>query len=537
VLGREFPYELIARAHPQRAEADLQAALGALTGAGLLFCRGAAPRSRYIFKHALIQEAAYQSLLRRTRQQYHRQVAELLEQQFVDVVEASPELVAHHYSEAGLPDPAIKYWQHAGERAARRSANQEAIGHLTTGLAQLAQLPETQGRARQELALQRLLGQASFAASGYASPEATRAFNRARELCAEIGDDGSIFPVLAGVFLFQMTGGHHANSIITANETIERAGRTDNTGARLVGNLLVGLSGFHLATLAHARAHFEKAIGYYCAIPVEKSARLAYEYGADPGAATYAYAAWCLWLLGYPDQALRLGDELLVILERIQHGFTHSRGLYWNSALHACRREWQIVEERSSAAIASAEERGLGMVVAVSRIMQGAARAMRDPHDEFVAEIREALAAYSATGARAQSTFHLILLAQALAECGRHDEGLSALREATALAEETGERFVDAEIHRLEGNLRLAECRDGGGAAGAFYVKALEVARAQQARSLELRAACDLARLWAEHGDRQRAADLLRPIYGWFTEGFDTPDLKEAKTLLEALNA
>jgi predicted ATPase len=177
------------------------------------------------------------------------------------------------------------------------------------------------------------------------------------------------------------------------------------------------------------------------------------------------------------------------------------------------------------------------MVVAVSRIMQGAARAMRDPHDEFVAEIREALTAYRATGARAQSTFHLILLAQALAECGRHDEGLSALREATALAEETGERFVDAEIHRLEGNLRLAECGDGGRAAGAFYVKALEVARAQQARSLELRAACDLARLWAEHGDRQRAADLLGPIYGWFTEGFDTPDLKEAKTLLEALNA
>ena len=460
-------------------------------------------------------------------------MAAALEQNFADIVERQPELVAHHYSEAGQPALAVTYWQRAGENAVRRSANQEAIGHLTAGLAQLGQLRETQERARQELSLQQLLGQASFAARGYASPEASRAFNRARELCAEIGDDSRIFSVLAGVFLFQMTGSYHADSMITANETIARAGRTQNTGARLVGNLLVGLGELHLAALAPARAHFDQAIEYYRSLSVEEAARLPHEYGADPAAATFAYAAWCLWLLGYPDQALRLGGEVLAILDRSGHGFTRSRGLYWNSVLHACRREWPIVEERSTAAIASAQERSLAMVVAVGRIMRGAARAMLDPGDEYLAEIRRALVAYRATGARLQMTYHLVLLAQALADCDRHGEGLGALREAAALAEETGERFAEAEIHRVEGNLLLAE--NGSAEAEACYVRALEVARAQEARSLELRAAGDLARLWVGQGRRAEAHDLLAPVYGWFTEGFDTADLKEAKALLDEL--
>jgi predicted ATPase len=230
---------------------------------------------------------------------------------------------------------------------------------------------------------------------------------------------------------------------------------------------------------------------------------------------------------------LQLGEEALAIVERIRHGYTHPRCLYWNSALHSYRREWPIVEERAGSAIASAQEQGSAMVVAVGRIMRAAARAMLEPRDEAVAEIREALAAYRATGARFQTTYHLILLAQALAACGRNKEGLAAVREAAALVEESGERYVEAEIHRLEGNLRLAE--NGAAEAEPCYVKALEVARAQEARSLELRAACDLVRLWAEQGRRAEARDLLAPVYGWFTEGFDTADLKEAKTLLDEL--
>ena len=207
--------------------------------------------------------------------------------------------------------------------------------------------------------------------------------------------------------------------------------------------------------------------------------------------------------------------------------------IYWNSAFHAFRGEWPIVQQRAAEAILSAGESELAMVAAAGRIMRGAARAMLDPHDEAVAEIREALAAYRATGARCQSTYHLILLGQALAACGRYGEGLFALREAAALVEETGERFFEAEIHRLEGNLLLAE--NGVAEAEPCYVKALEVARVQEARSLELRAARDMARLWRDQGKRDEARELLAPVYGWFTEGFDTLALKDAKALLDEL--
>jgi class 3 adenylate cyclase/tetratricopeptide (TPR) repeat protein len=334
VLGRDFAYEML-RAITALDEPRLRDVLGLLVEAELLYQRGRPPRSRYIFKHALIQDAAYQSLLRRTRQQYHRQVAELLESNHADTVEASPELVAHHYSEAGLPAQAVTYWQRAGENATRRSANQEAIGHLTTGLAQLAQLPETPERAKQELALQRLLGQASFATRGYASPEATRAFSRARELCEAIGDDASICPVLFGIWLLQLTSAYHTNAETTANEILKRAGRTDNIGALIVGNFALGTSQVHLGTLACARPPLEIAINNYRTVTEDAATRLAYEYGIELGAPTYAYSAWCMWLLGYPDQAFRLGDEALAIVERIQHGYSHSRCLYWNSAIRS----------------------------------------------------------------------------------------------------------------------------------------------------------------------------------------------------------
>jgi predicted ATPase/class 3 adenylate cyclase len=531
-IGREFSYEL-AVSVVELAEERFQEALQRLVDAELLYQRGQPPRSRYIFKHALIQDVAYQSLLRRTRQRYHRQVAELLENSFADMVEASPELMAHHYSEAGLPDQAVTYRQRAGERAVRRSANQEATGHLTAGLAQLAQLPETPERAKRELALQRLLGQASFAVRGGASPEATRAFSRARELCAAIGDDSSVIPVLFGLWFSDVVGADYANAERSANQLLERAERTGSIGALVVGNMTAAATPMFLGALMQARRHFEKSIEYYRSLSNQQATHLAYEYGVDFGEVSYVHAAWCFWLLGHSDQALWLANEALATSERLQHHYTRSRGLYWNGVLHAFRREWSIVELRAAAAITSAQERGQAMAAAAGRIVRGSARVMLEPRDDAVAEIREGLAAYHATGARYHGTLHLILLAQALAACGRDGEGLSALREAAALVEETGERYFEAEIHRLKGNMLLAE--NSSADAEACYRKALAVARAQEARSLELRAAGDLARLWAEQGRRAEARDLLAAVHGWFTEGFDTADLEEAKALLVEL--
>jgi class 3 adenylate cyclase/predicted ATPase len=534
VLGREFAYEML-RAITALDEPHLRDGLGRLVEAELLYQRGRPPRSRYIFKHALIQDAAYQSLLRRTRQHYHRQVAELLESNFADTVETSPELVAHHYAEAGLPTQAVTYWQRAGERAVQRSANQEAIGHLTAGLAQLAQVPKTEERAKRELVLQRLLGQASFAVRGGASLEATRAFSRARELCAVIGDDASVFPVLFGLWFSEAVAADYVNAKRSANQFLERAERTGGKGALIVGNMISATTTLFLGSLTQAHRYFGQVIEHCGSATEAESTALAHEYGVEPGQASYVHAAWCLWLLGHPDQAFQLGNEALSIAERIPHEYTRARWFYWDSALHAFRREWPIVEQRAAAAAALAQERGQAMAGAAGRIMQGIARAMLEPSDDAIAETQKALAAYRATGTRYHSTLHLVLLAQALATCGRYGEGLCALREAAALAEETGERYVEAEIHRLEGNLLLAE--NGSAEAEACYVKALEVARAQEARSLELRAACDLARLWAGRGERARAADLLAPVYGWFTEGFDTLDLKEAKALLDELHS
>jgi class 3 adenylate cyclase/predicted ATPase len=531
-IGREFSHALLASV-ARKSETELGLALDRLIEAGLLFRQGVPPHASYLFKHALVQDAAYGTLLREPRRALHARIAEMLENQFAEMAKASPELVAHHYSEAGQPAPAVTYWYRAGENAVRRSANQEATGHLTAGLAQLARLPETTERTKQELAIYRLLGQANSAMRGYASPETRAAFSRARELCVTIGDDVNVCPVLFGVWLFELAGGYHADAMMTATEVLGRAQRTPDTGARVAANLCLACSHLHTGTVALARPYFVDAVDRYRGINNAEAARIAYNYGQEVGAPSYAYGAWCFWLLGYPDQALRMADEALEIVKRIKHNFSYARGPYWVSGLHAFRREWPVVEARATAAIASAQQYGLAMVVAVGRIMRASAQAMLKPTDESLTEIRDALAAYRATGARFQSTYHLVLLAQALAAGGRCDEGFVALRDAMTLAEETGERFIEAEIHRVEGNLRLV--RNGSAEAEACYMRALEVARAQGARSLELRAAADLARFWAGHGDRARAADLLRPVYGWFTEGLDTADLKEAKALLDEL--
>jgi class 3 adenylate cyclase/predicted ATPase len=538
VLGRDFVYTLL-RDVAEADEPALQASLDRLAEADLLFVEGAPPKANYRFKHALIQDAAYDSLLKSRRQALHRRAAEILSGQperaeGADTVKTSPELVAHHYAEAGMPAQAVQYWLRASERAMQRSASKEAIGHLTAGLAQLGQLPETIDRAKRELALQRLLGQASFATRGYCSPEATRAFSRARELCTAIGDDATILPVLAGVWLFQVTGGQHASAEATAREILRQAAPTEDAAALVVGNAAVGICDLHMAKLTDARLHFDDGLDIYRASDEAEGKRLAYEYGVDMGAAGCAYAAWCYWLLGHPDQASRLADEALAKGDRIKHGYSRARGLYWNSAFHALRREWPIVEERATAAIALARERGLTMIVAAGGIMQGAARAMLNPRDEALAEMRDGLAAYRATGARLQGTHHGVLLAAALAACRQYDEALSILRETTGLVQETGERYVEAEIHRLQGNILLAT--DGAGTpAERCYSLALEAARTQGARSLELRASTDLARMWAARGERRRAHELLAPVYGRFTEGFDTLDLKEAKRLLDEL--
>ena len=531
VLGREFAYEMISGLSAG-GETTLQDGLGELVEADLLYQRGRPPRSKYIFKHALIQDAAYESLLRRNRQRHHQQVAELLESKFPEVVEAQPELVAHHFSEAGAIKRAVAYWLKAGQRAARQSAHPEAIAHLRQGLAMLTGLAETSERAMQELALQGTLGPVVMATQGYASPEAVQIYIRARELCQLVGETEGIYPVLFGVWLFELVRSNHQDAKDVADELLERAQHVEDAEPRIAGHTALGVSLVHTGRQSLARQHFEQAIALH---DLEKHLPLAFRYSVELGTVANAYCAWSLWLLGYPDQALDRGKQTLALLEQIKHPYTQSRALYWNAVLHQFRREWPIVHDRAAAAMKSADEHRFALVLAAGQIMQGAALAARGQRAAGSKQIRDGLDAYRATGALFQRSSHIAMLAEALGAAGLHEEGLEALQDAANLAETSGERYYEAEIHRLKGEL-LAASPQASTEAEACYRQALDVARRQEAKSLELRAAASLARLWRDQGKPDDAHDLLAPIYEWFTEGFDTQDLKEAKALLDGLS-
>jgi class 3 adenylate cyclase/predicted ATPase len=531
VLGREFAYELITGLSTI-GDTVLQEGLGQLVEAELLYQRGRPPRAKYIFKHALIQDAAYQSLLKRPRQQYHLQVARLLENRFPDTVEANPELVAHHYTEAGVTEQAVAYWLKAGRHAALKSAYPEAITHLRKGLAMLSTLEETPELARLELAFQRALGPVVVATQGYASPETKQIYYRSRELCQLVGETEDIFPVLFGVYLFELGRAHHQRGLDVAEELLKQARHVQDSGASMAGQLALAVSLVHTGQHSLARQNFERINALY---DPQIHQSLAFRYGLDFGATASAYYAWTLWLLGYPDQALEHGRQTLALLEQIKHPYSESRCLYWNAVLHAFRKEWPIVHERAADAMKSAGDHGFELVLAAGQIMQGAATTTIGQRTVGLQQIRDGLDAYRATGGLFQRTYYLTMLAQALNEEGLPGEGLEVLQDAADLVETSGEHYYEAEIYRLKGELLLAVSPRASTEAEACYQQALDVAREQEAKSLELRAATSLAHLWREHDKQREAKELLAQVYDWFNEGFDTTDLKDARALLDEL--
>ena len=427
----------------------------------------------------------------------------------------------------------MTYLQRAGEKAVQRSANREAIGHLERGLELLATLPDTPERVLRELSLQTALGPAVMATRGYASPEATAVYSRARELARAAGQTHDIYPVLFGVWLFNLVRGDHGAAREVAEELLELAERGGEPGPRMFAHHALDVSLVHMGVPARARWHFEQVLALY---DVETHHRLAFRYGIDVGAMAQAYHAWPLWLLGQPDRALHAETRALALLGQIGHSYTQSRTHYINAILHQFRREATLLQERAEQAMASASEHNFALVLAVATILEGAALAGQGRHAEGAERIRAGIEAYRATGAQFQTTHHLILLAEALRAAGSTEEALAALADAAAQAEKSGERYCEAEIHRLRGELLLQSAGDPAEAERCFG-RALEVARQQEARSLELRAATSLARLWQGQGKADAARALLAPICDWFTEGFDTADLQDARDLLRELTS
>jgi class 3 adenylate cyclase/predicted ATPase len=451
-LGREFAYELI-RAVSPIDEAALRQALAKLVDAGLLYQRGLPPESRYVFKHALIQDAAYESLLKTTRQHYHRQIAGALEARRDDATNTPPELLAHHYTQAGLLEQALPYWQTAGEQAVLRSANVEAISHFTRALEMLAVFPDTFEHARHELALQVALGVPLRAAKGFAAPEVGRAYARARELCRE-SDTAKLFSILRGLWEFHELRGEYQTALELARQLLTLTERGQDRADLLVAHEVMGDMQFWLGDFGAARLHLDRAFALY---DVQQHDIHVFRYGYDLGVACLCFGAWALWFLGYPTQALRTAEDGVSLARKLGHPFTFAFALLFAGQLYSYRREAEPTRELTAEVMTISAKQDFPMLLHQASMIQGWALADQGHAVEAIAQIRQGMAEWKAMGQELECSHFLGLLAEAYGRAGRYDDGLEVLTEALAVAGRIGEGFWEAELYRLRGDLLLGQ--------------------------------------------------------------------------------
>jgi predicted ATPase len=530
-LGREFSYGVLQAVSPLD-EAMLQQGLEQLVRVEILYQRGLPPQAQYFFKHVLMQEAAYQSLLRSTRRQYHHEVAQGLEERFPEICEERPELLAYHYTEAGLSTQAVVYLQRAGQRALEHSAYVEAMAHLRQGLSLTATLPDTPERLQHELTLSMALGVTLAVTQGYAAPEVEHAYLQARECCLQVGELAALFTVLRGLWLVYLVRSELQRAYEQGEHLLRLAQQQQERPLLVEAHRTVGTSLLFLGELAASWTHLERGIALYEA---QQHHPLTLPPGGDAGMACLVYTAWLLWLRGYPDQALERIRTTLSLAQQCQHPFCLAFALIWAAALCQCRRESQAVSMQAEVSMTLAHQHAFPLLMAMGMVFQGWVLAEQGREDEGIERLRQGIAAFRATGAELLRPHFLSLLAEVYGRSARPDQGLEALDEALALMGKTGERLHESELYRLKGQLLLGCSMDNHAAAEACFYQARTIARHHQARSLELRAVMSLSRLWQQQGKQDRARRLLGEVYGWFTEGFETGDLKEARALLDEL--
>ena len=408
----------------------------------------------------------------------------------------------------------------------------EAIAHLRQGLALTATLPDTPERLQHELTLYMALGVTLATTQGYAAPEVEHAYLQARECCQKVGDPAQLFTVLRGLWLVYLARGELQRAYEQGEHLLRLAQRQQEPTLLLEAHRALGTSLFFLGELTTSWTHLERGIALYEA---QQHRPLTLRYGQDPGMACLVYTAWILWLRGYPDQALERIRAALTLAQQCKHPFCLAFALTFAVMLSQCRREIQAVSMQAEASLTLAHQQGFPLLVAMGMVFQGWVLAEQGRGDEGIEQIRQGIAAFRATGAELLRPYFLGLLAEAYGRSARPDQGLEALDEALTLVDRTGERLHESELYRLKGQLLLARSMDNHAAAEACFQRALTIARHHQAKSLELRAAVSLSRLWQQQGKHDQARRLLGEVYGWFTEGFDTGDLKEAKALLDEL--
>jgi class 3 adenylate cyclase/predicted ATPase/ABC-type lipoprotein export system ATPase subunit len=531
VIGREFSHDLIMKV-TSLSEVDLLSSLSALKDSELLYERGIFPQSTYVFKHALTQDVVYDSILTRKTKQIHEEVGKAIENLYSEKLEDFYEVLAIHYTEAGLSEKAISYCQQAGKRASERSAYQEAISHLTIGFNLLQNLPETQERNQQELQMQTGIGAALLMVRGHAAPEVEAAYRRAHVLCQQLDDTQDILPVLFGLWRFYVMRADYVTARQIGEELLTLAKRNDDSALHVIPHYAVGFTCFCLGELLPARNQLEEGIAHYN--PTQRNSPVFWA-GQDPGVACRLYAALTLCLLGYADQALARAHDGLALANELAHPFSEAFALVLMSMVERLRRNMQRAYDHAEAAVALSAEQGFPSWLSAGTIFRGSALTALGQQKEGMNQLRQGLKDWRAIGTELFVPYLLTYLAEGYGGLKQMDEAFDALKEAWGAMERTGEHWSKAEIHRLKGELLLHQSTPDVTQAAECFGHALDVARNQQAKSLELRAANGLARLWQSQGKRQEAHDLLAPVHDWFTEGFETADLQEAKALLTEL--
>ena len=528
-LGREFPYELLA-AVAATEEAALQAELAKLVQAEILYSKGKPPRCSYIFKHALLEDAAYNSLVKGKRQQFHKRVAEVLEGQFPQTVATQPELVAHHCTEGSLAEKAAGYWLKAGIRSRDRSANVEAIGHLTKGLALVDAFPESAERAMQQLQFLTALGPVYIAARGYAAPEVGPALQRARDLCS---DPRLLLGIMLGIWEWRIVRADLRLCVDLAAEGMELAQRLNEPGMLMEALFMPGVTMFYRGEFAGARANFDKALAGY--EDLEQTKFWTAYTGHNASVTHRCYLALTLWHLGFPEQALKVDREMRELARSLGHPFSLAHAIDFGAFLYQYCRLGEGLMKAAEEELAIGTEQGFPLWHALGTLHIGGAMLLQGRRAEAIALLQKGLSAFKATGAEIRIPGYLGMIGHALTQDGRFKEALEALDEGLAVAEKNDNRTHEAELHRLQGELHLADTNNQTAAEECFRM-AIETARRQGSTAWELRATTSLARLWQQQGRKAEAREALAAVYGKYTEGFATPDLVEARELLGELD-
>ncbi|WP_439672944.1 Guanylate cyclase domain-containing protein (plasmid) [Cupriavidus necator] len=531
VIGKVFPWSLLARVVEQ-PEDTTKSLLTRLQAGEFIYEQPAFPEVEYSFKHALTQEVTYGSLLSERRRALHERAAQAIESLFDAQREEHCSELAHHFSRSGNAPKAVEYLHCAGRQAVQRSANAEAVAHLTKALDLLKTLPDGPERARQELALQITLGPAWMATHGLAAPEAEAIYTRALTLCQQLGDTTQLFPALLGLRTFFIVRGELPTARELGEQLVALAQKAQDPALLVQAHRALGVSLLALGELGAARTQLEQALVLYAPGQCQSPA-----FFLEPGVLGLAFVALDLWLLGYPDQALARSQEMLALAQTLSHSPDSANALTFAAELHLYRGETQPMWELAEALLALAAEHGLPFWLAYGTILSGWALVALGRTAEGIEKMQQGLSAYRAIGAGIWQTHFLALLAEAYGKAGQAEAGLQTLAEALAVADRTHERVYEAELYRLKGELTLLlpSCTDEAQAEACFQ-QAIAIARRQGARSLELRAVMALSRLWQQQGKGPEAREMLAERYGRFTEGFDTADLQDARALLAELD-